>query len=156
MLDYIRTLREKIGNTRIIVPGIRALIFNGEKELLLQKQRHFGSWALPHGCIDVGESAYDALIREVQEETGLLVSRARPFGLYTDPKYSIVYPNGDEVQTFTVAFEVTEWSGVPVIDDDEVDELDFFALDKLPDPFYRIHMDTVIDYKNGATSFILK
>jgi ADP-ribose pyrophosphatase YjhB (NUDIX family) len=156
MLDYIRMLREKIGNTKIIVPGVRALIFNERKELLLEKQRHFGSWSLPHGCIDVGESAYDAVKREIQEETGLIILHANPFGLYTDPKYSITYPNGDEVQTFTVAFVVTKWTGEPTIDDDEVDELDFFALDNLPEPFYDIHMDTVIDYKNGATSFILK
>ena len=103
MLDYIKMLRGMIGKTKIVLPGVRALILNHRGEILLEKQTHFGSWALPYGCVDVGESALEALKREVQEETGLWVHRAEPFGLYSDPKYSVTYPNGDQVQTFTVS-----------------------------------------------------
>jgi 8-oxo-dGTP pyrophosphatase MutT (NUDIX family) len=73
------------------------------------------------------------------EETGLDVLRARAFGLYSDPKYSVTYPNGDEVQTFTVAFLVEEWRGELRVDDDEVTALRFFPLDALPNPIYPIH-----------------
>src|SRR5574341_550861 len=104
MLDYIRQLRAMIGNTKIIIPGVRALMFNDRGELLLERQRLFGSWALPHGCIDVGESALDAVKREVREETGLNVIEADALGLYSDPGYSVTYPNGDQVQTLSVAF----------------------------------------------------
>jgi len=89
MLDYVEAMRRMIGNTKIIVPGVRALIFNDQGELLLQKQALFGSWSLPHGCVDVGESVLDALKREVKEETGLSMLEAEPFGVYTDPKYSV-------------------------------------------------------------------
>lgn len=111
MSDYIKELRRLIGSTKIIVPGVRALIFDEAGRLLLARQRLFGSWALPHGCIDLGESASAALAREVTEETGLRAIRAEPFGLYSDPKYSVTYPNGDEVQTLTMAFVVREWEG---------------------------------------------
>jgi 8-oxo-dGTP pyrophosphatase MutT (NUDIX family) len=156
MLDYVKALREKIGNTKILVPGVRALIFNSDGALLLEKQRLFGSWALPHGCIDVGESAFDALKREVKEETGLSIVSAAPFGLYSDPKYSVTYPNGDQVQTFTVAFLVTEWRGEPRPDGDEVAELRFCALDALPEPIYPIHVETIADYRTFDGSFIMK
>lgn len=156
MLDYIRNLRGMIGHTKIIIPGTRALIFNDDRELLLEKQVHFGSWALPHGCIDVGESAYDALIREVREETGVLIIRAEPFGLYSDPKYSVTYPNGDQVQTFTIAFLVKEWSGNPASDGEEVAELRFFPLDRLPEPLYPIHVETIVDYRSFDGRFIVK
>jgi ADP-ribose pyrophosphatase YjhB (NUDIX family) len=156
MLDYIKTLRSMIGHTKIVLPGVRALIFNEHGELLLEKQTHFGSWALPHGCIDVGESALDAVKREVREETGLLILLAEPFGIYSDPKYSVIYPNGDQVQTFTVAFLVKEWSGELVIDGDEVMELGFFPLDKLPEPIYAIHLDTISDYRTSNGTFIMK
>ncbi len=156
MLDYIANVRAKIGNDKIIVPGIRALIFDDAGALLLEKQAHFGSWALPHGCVDLGESALQALHREVKEETGLSVLRAQPFGLYSDPKYSVVYPNGDQVQTFTVAFLVTSWTGQLQIDGDEVAELRVFALDRLPEPLYPIHVETINDYRRFDGTFILK
>ena len=156
MHDYIRTLRSKIGNMKVVIPGVRALIFDERGALLLEKQALFGSWALPHGCLDVGESILDALKREVREETGLDVVRAEPFGIYSDPKYSVTYPNGDEVQTLTMAFVVKEWSGRLRPDDHEVTELGFFPLDALPRPIYPIHVDTIVDYGCAANGFIVK
>ena len=156
MMEYIKTLRGMIGNTKIVLPGVRALIFNDLGKLLLQKQALFGSWALPHGCVDVGESALDALKREVGEETGLSVTRADPFGLYSDPKYSVTYPNGDQVQTFTIAFLVKEWSGKLTVDGDEVEQLRFFPLENLPEPIYPIHVDTIEDYRNSSRVFNLR
>lgn len=156
MLDSIKTLRAMIGNTKVIIPGVRALMFNARGELLFERQRLFESWALPHGCIDVGESAFDALKREVKEETNLSIREAKPFGIYSDPKYSVTYPNGDQVQTFTVAFLVTAWSGEPAIDGDEVTELEFFPLDRLPAPIYPIHLDTILDYQQSGGAFVLR
>ena len=156
MHDYIKTLRSMIGNMKVIVPGVRALIFDDRGSLLLQKQALFGSWALPHGCIDVGESVFDALKREIKEETGLSVLAAEPFGVYSDPKYSVTYPNGDEVQTLTVAFVVTKWSGELGADDPEVTELGFFPLNALPEPVYPIHVDTIHDYEVSHGAFIVK
>ena len=43
--------------------------------------RVFGSWALPHGCVDVGESALDAAIRETEEEVGVRIRSADLFGI---------------------------------------------------------------------------
>jgi ADP-ribose pyrophosphatase YjhB (NUDIX family) len=156
VLDYIRDLRQRIGPTKIIVPGVRALLFDARGSVLLEKQAHFGSWALPHGCVDLGESAFEALQREVHEETGLSILRAKPFGLYSDPKYSVTYPNGDEVQTFTIAFLVEEWSGTLRIDGDEVSELGFFPLDALPAPLYPIHVETIEDFRSGDQQFVAK
>ena len=156
MLDYVKQLRGMIGHTKIVLPGVRALLFNDRKELLLEKQTHFGSWALPHGCVDVGESVLDALKRDVHEETGLTIHDAEAFGIYTDPKYSVTYPNGDEVQTFTVAFVVTAWSGTLTPDHDEVKELGFFPLDQLPAPIYPIHVDTIQDHQQLNGRFIVK
>jgi ADP-ribose pyrophosphatase YjhB (NUDIX family) len=156
MRDYIKALRGMIGNTKIIIPGVRALMFNEAGELLLEKQRLFGSWALPHGCVDLGESALGALQREVKEETGLDVIRADAFGLYTDPRYSVTYPNGDQVQTFTIAFLVREWTGALRPDGDEVTDLGFFPLHELPESIYPIHVETIDDYRGSAGGFIVK
>lgn len=147
MLDYIQKLRSTIGNARIIVPGVRTLVLDDGGRLLLEKQRDFGSWALPHGCVDLGESALDAAIRETEEEVGISILEADLFGIYTDPKYSVVYPNGDEVQTFTIAFLARRWEGVPRPDEQEVVEVGFFPLDALPEPIYPVHRDTIEDFR---------
>ena len=152
MLDYIRSLRAKIGNMKILVPGVRTLIFDADGRLLLERQTLFGSWALPHGCVDVGESALAAAIRETEEEVGVRIRRADLFGIYTDPKYEVVYPNGDQVQTFTIAFLARDWEGTPRADGDEVSEVGFFPLDALPTPIYPIHQETIDDYARGRVS----
>lgn len=156
MLDYIRGLRELIGNKRIIVPGVRTLVLDDHGHLLMEKQQAFGSWALPHGCVDLGESALDAARRETEEETGVRILDAELFGIYTDPKYSVTYPNGDEVQTFTIAFLATRWEGEPRPDDDEVSEVAFFPLDALPAPIYPVHLDTITDFREARGGVMVK
>jgi ADP-ribose pyrophosphatase YjhB (NUDIX family) len=39
-------------------------------------------WALPVGFCEVGESAVETVVREVQEETGLIVLPRRLLGIY--------------------------------------------------------------------------
>ena len=156
MLDYISNLRELIGNTRIVLPGVRALVVDDDNRLLLQKQTMFGAWELPSGCVDVGESAFSAVQREVREETGIRIRKVELFGVYTDPKYSVVYPNGDEVQTFTIVFLVDEWEGQIRPDGHEVDELGFFPVDALPHPIFHIHADTIEDFKSFSGRVILR
>lgn len=157
MSDYIGTLRSRIGNMKIVVPGVRALLSNDRGEILLQRRGDFGNWGLPAGVVDVGDSAFDALKREVMEETGLTVLRAEPFGIYTDPKYSVTYPNGDEVQTFTLAFRVQEWSGEIRVDGRESLEAGFFPPGALPEPLYPIHVETIADWAAASDGrFIVK
>lgn len=156
MSSYIANLRRMIGHTRVVLPGVRGLLFNERGELLLQQRGDFKNWGLPAGCVDVGDSALDALRREVREETGLTVLRARPFGLYTDPRFSVRYPNGDEVQTFTIAFLVESWTGELAWDGSEVINARFFPLTALPDALYPVHVETIEDYRRNDGSFILK
>jgi 8-oxo-dGTP pyrophosphatase MutT (NUDIX family) len=148
MTDYIRTLRARIGHMKIVIPGVRGILVDEQRRLLLQRRADSGHWGLPAGVVDVGDSVLDALSREVLEETGLTVVRAELFGLYTEPRFSVVYPNGDEVQTFTVAFLVREWSGSLSADSDEVVDVRFFPLDALPDNLYPIHRETIDDYRH--------
>jgi ADP-ribose pyrophosphatase YjhB (NUDIX family) len=144
--DYIKALRTRIGHMRIVIPGVRGILVDEQRRVLLQRRADTGHWGLPAGVVDVGDSVVDALAREVQEETGLIVKRAELFGVYTDPRFSVTYPNGDEVQTFTVAFLVREWAGALSADSDEVTDVRFFPLDALPENLYPIHRETLDDY----------
>ena len=56
-----------------------AVIFNNDNEILLVKSTYqrFHPWGLPGGSLDYGESAEDATLREVWEETGFQVEIER-------------------------------------------------------------------------------
>jgi 8-oxo-dGTP diphosphatase len=55
--------------------GVGAVIFRGEEVLLVRRGQEpaKGSWSLPGGVVEVGESLEAAIVREVEEETGLVI-----------------------------------------------------------------------------------
>ena len=57
------------------IPAVSALIMHKENVLLIKRAASPGKglWALPGGVVELGEDLKAALIREVKEETGLLV-----------------------------------------------------------------------------------
>src|SRR5918998_4025786 len=55
----------------VVVPLVYAIVRNGDGDVLLVRRLDTGDWELPGGRVDPGESAVDALVREVEEEAGL-------------------------------------------------------------------------------------
>lgn len=51
--------------------GVKAVIVNDEKALVLKDTNRYEGYDLPGGKIDVGESIDEALARELREELGL-------------------------------------------------------------------------------------
>ncbi len=69
------------------VSAVGALIVNEDQHLLLVKRARepgLGLLGLPGGFVDAGETAEEALAREVREETGLTIR---------DPQLLLTYPN---------------------------------------------------------------
>jgi 8-oxo-dGTP diphosphatase len=84
-----RRLRECLGfvSTRVI-PCVGAIIKDHAGRLLLIKRGHDpgkGLWSIPGGRIEDGESDADALVREVREETGLIVTAGPLIGAVRRP-----------------------------------------------------------------------
>ena len=145
-MSYVQEIRKLVGSHRIFVPGVRAVIVNGAGEILLQRRTDMDVWGLPGGSIEPDETAFEALKREVAEETSLRISEAEPMGLYCGPDQKFAYPNGDKVQCFAIAFVVRQWEGNPRADGIEGSNVCFFPLSNLPEPIASIHLPTIQDY----------
>ena len=62
------------------VPGAGMVVFRGDEVLLIRRGKppYVGQWSLPGGKIEYGETAAEAALRELAEETG---TTARIIGL---------------------------------------------------------------------------
>jgi ADP-ribose pyrophosphatase YjhB (NUDIX family) len=87
-----------------IVPGGCAVVADGGGRILLQRRADSGQWSLPGGAMELGETLGDAVVREVREETGMIVELTGILGIYSDPRHLIGYGDGEVRQEFSVAF----------------------------------------------------
>jgi len=121
---------------KIVRVGVAILIFNDDGDLLLGKRKAShgaGTWSVPGGHIDFGETPEEACIREVREETGLnlkYVSVLQEF-----PFNSAMFPEGK--QYVTLWFR-TEYEGGEIIamEPDKCEEWKFCDTENLPTPLF--------------------
>lgn len=71
-----------------LIPCVGAIVKDGQGRLLLIRRGHdpdAGLWSLPGGRIEPGETDAEALVREMLEETGLLVEPGQLTGRVRRP-----------------------------------------------------------------------
>lgn len=73
---------EEVGHVTPKVGG-EAAVFDEEGRLLVQLRADDGTWGLPGGFTDHGESPRETAARETREETGLVVEPEELVGVYT-------------------------------------------------------------------------
>lgn len=74
-----------MGDVRYPKVGSAAVVFNEIGALLLGrrgKQPNYGKWVMPGGKVEWGETIDEAVVREVQEETGLVVTAVERLGIF--------------------------------------------------------------------------
>jgi putative (di)nucleoside polyphosphate hydrolase len=66
--------------------GVGAVIDNGRGEVLaLERSQIPGAWQMPQGGWEMGETAEEAIYREVEEETGLRRDQLELIGRHPEP-----------------------------------------------------------------------
>jgi 8-oxo-dGTP diphosphatase len=109
-------------------------------ELLLVEQRHSPGWALPGGLLRRGETPSDGLVREVEEEVGLVLDPAR-----LPLPFTVLAPRVRRVDVVYVSASGDDFAPRRGDDEDEVTGVEWFALDALPDV-----SDATIDILHGV------
>jgi 8-oxo-dGTP pyrophosphatase MutT (NUDIX family) len=109
--EYLRELRQKIGTSLVLMPGVAAIVRDEAGNVLVQRRSDNGKWGLPAGSIEPGETPAEAIVREVWEETGLRVIPERVVGVFGGKAFRTVYPNGDQVEYTVVLFECKNVGG---------------------------------------------
>ena len=146
-MEYFRYLRQYVGHKPIILPGSVVIILNDQDEVLLQK-RHNGTWGLPGGLMDLGESFEEVAKREVFEETGLKVDNLNLLNVYSGPEYYLKVENGDELYSATAVYYTENVCGALKLDYSESKDMKYFTIDNLPYELNDKDKGFVEDYVN--------
>ncbi len=101
--------------------GAFAIILDEEDRVLLCHRRDIDMWNLPGGRVESGETPWEAVVREVREETGFEVTVQQLYGVYVKPE------RDDIVFSFACATV-----GGMVTLNDEADRIEWFAQDEMP------------------------
>lgn len=117
-----RTLQRFMGFATI---GVKALIIDAAGRVLLVEHTYVEGWHLPGGGVAMGENPKAAVIREIKEETGLVVvGEPELFSVYTHKAYGACdYP---------ILYVVRQFSIQPKQPCHEIKQIGWFALDQLP------------------------
>jgi len=111
---------------RAMTLGVRGIACNEFGAVLLVRHTYTSGWHLPGGGVEHGETALDAITREMAEEGGVEATTAPMLiGFYANHAN---FPN-DHI----ALYRFDAWRPCTAAADSEIAERGFFALDALPE-----------------------
>jgi 8-oxo-dGTP diphosphatase len=135
--------------------GFGVMVLNSEGRILLGKRHDDpekadselhgeGTWTMPGGKIEFGETFEEAATREVEEETSIVID---------GQDLSLISLENDAVadaQFVTIGFFCDKFTGeAKVMEPDEITEWKWFELDSLPSPIFFPSQKVINHYDSG-------
>jgi ADP-ribose pyrophosphatase YjhB (NUDIX family) len=143
-MEYWQKLRQAVGQDTLILSGAAGAILKDGK-ILLARHGAFKKWHILGGLQEVGESIEETVQREIKEELGLKLEPTHLISVLSSPKWTTEFPNGDKIQKllffFKMAGELTPIS----LQESEITDYDFFALDAIPEDTMECCKQKVLD-----------
>lgn len=123
--------------------GVRVVARDAEGRVLLVRHTYLAGWWLPGGGVDRGETAAQAAVRELREETGL-IARAEPrlISVHSNERFF----RGDHV----LVFQIGAWDQGQRTSHGEIAEVAWFHADRLPDDVNRGTRARLSEILDGA------
>lgn len=105
--------------------GVRGIVQRADRRVVLVRHTYVAGWHLPGGGVEAGESAIEALRRELAEEAGVAVTGPPvPLGIYANHDNF----RGDHV----MVYRVETWQDCETDCAGEIAEIAWFDPDDLP------------------------
>lgn len=104
-------------------------------------------WALPGGRLEPGETAEQAAVREVREETGLEVEIVRRLGEYHETGNQ----DGAEYDYYATCFLAKVVGGKIKRQEEEIQDIELFRTRSLPDELAFEHRRMIKDYLDSRS-----
>ncbi|TRX52027.1 NUDIX hydrolase [Fulvivirga sp. M361] len=108
---------------------VRGLVINEKKEVLLAKEKVDGKWSIPGGWGDIGYSPSEVVVKEIEEETGLVSKVSRLLAVY-DKKCHPHPPEPFYVYKLIFLCEVIGGAITPGFD---IEDARYFSIEGLPE-----------------------
>lgn len=125
--------------------GAFAIIFDDRQHVLCVRTAYGKRrWTTPGGRVEPGESPLDALVREVREESGLLIAPGELIGVYAKP--------WEDDLALSFAAQVLgreDWQP-----DEEIGEIGYFSPRDLPRPMTIAARTRILDGADGLRGIL--
>jgi len=130
--------------------SVYLIIKNENGEILLQRRQGTSLWpgylALPAGHIDVGETAYDAVVREAKEELGIEIVSDDIIDSFVVNRKNETLPS-----YYDVYFEIAKYNGNIMIDEPEkCSELVWCNPKEFPDDMIEFEKEAIMNNSKGV------
>lgn len=120
-----------------VAAAVGGVIMNNERVLMVRRGRepYRGTWMFPAGFVEYGEHPEEALVREVKEETGLVIH---------EWKYFTLLQSVDDPRSpghFSIFYRINRYSGELVNDGKENEAIQWFPINDLPTIGWQTHQE---------------
>lgn len=129
--QFVLDLRAMIGHRPLPLPAVTGVVLDDDGRVLLVQRADTGRWTPVTGCLEPGEQPAAGVVREIEEETGVLARAERIVSVAALPL--MVCPNGDQVHWLDVTFRCRAVGGQARVNDDESLAVGWFDLAALPE-----------------------